>query len=97
MADRSVESARDVLDSPYLQPLEWCSSSPLLDSAITTGSATEATASPLSLDPIDDLFPVDRHILGRVDSDANLLPLHAENDHGDIVADPHGFGDPYFN
>jgi hypothetical protein len=27
-------------------------------------------------------------------SDANLLSLHAKNDDGDIVADPHRFGDP---
>jgi hypothetical protein len=37
----------------------------------------------LALDLLVDLFPVNGDVLRCVDSDANLLPLDPENDHGD--------------
>src|SRR5262245_57512933 len=40
-----------------------------------------------ALDALVDLFAVDRDMLRSVDSDSDLVPLHPENGHSNVVAD----------
>src|SRR3984957_439643 len=44
-----------------------------------------------SFDTVVNLFTVDGHVLGRVDADPDLVPLDAQNRHGDLVSDHHRF------
>src|SRR5262249_22525075 len=46
-------------------------------------------AAPTVLDPLEDLFAVDRDGLRSVDADANLVPLDPENRDGDVFANHH--------
>src|SRR3984957_14002419 len=42
-----------------------------------------------AFDTVVNLFTVDGHVLGRIDADPDLVPLDAQNRHGDLVADHH--------
>ena len=46
-----------------------------------------------SLNPLVDLFAVDRHVLGSAYPDPDLISLDAEDGHGNLVTDHQGFTD----
>src|SRR3984957_3180375 len=46
-----------------------------------------------ALDALVDLLPVNSHILGSVDSNADLVALDAQYGHRNFVADHHGLAD----
>jgi hypothetical protein len=47
----------------------------------------------LALDALVDLFPMNCHILGCVDSNPDLVALYAQYSHRNFVADHHGLAD----
>src|SRR6266403_470726 len=47
----------------------------------------------LALDALVDLLPVNSHILGCVDSNTDLVALHAQYGHRNFVVDHHGLAD----
>src|ERR1700685_4170094 len=44
----------------------------------------------LALDALVDLLPMHGHVLGRVDSNPDLVALHAQYGHRDFVTNHHG-------
>jgi len=45
----------------------------------------------LVLDPLEDLFPVNRDVLRCFDSETNVGTLHTKDRHEDVRTDPNGF------
>jgi hypothetical protein len=47
----------------------------------------------LMLDPFENLFPMDRDIPRRIDSNTNLRAIHSKDRHDDVRTDPNDFAD----
>src|SRR5581483_1545548 len=48
----------------------------------------------LTLDALVNFFAVHGNVLGCVDADSHLVPLHTEDGDGDVVTDHHGLAHP---